>query len=488
MAQKTQANAAVPRKQDFNRGHLGSNNFSIGHDFSVTKSTLQSVFKKDFPEHGTYGRADLAKPPRLGDVMHIDDRFNERASETVKAFEYQSIPKPVLLDVANKLSHTNFKMDSDTSKINSFHTTHNHFFKPKMGDTFSPLQQIQTTQVSSVPQGDREKAEKPISDYKYKFTGIDTTKNRVERARCMHDDGPPTIKGDNRLGHFTSVSRTQFQGDWAPKVPILPVPPSYNVPVGDPDKEKTKWSVMQSSYDDYTDALKSHTPFDTQGVSSKLRKTNYKERDGHGVWDSYETTMTSAFPAKTVDLSRSSPSKHRNESDFPPGDREAIRDKERMSLTTSRFYHGSPALGLHNRIVSGANRRTQSNVWFGDPDLDKRYYSTSTKEVFQPKRVPYSYDRQSHYIPSSIPIDYCRNSMTYEATTSTDFPDPRQERMVPNAKALESLQSSHIKPPQKHMTFNTTHQDEFVPKPLQNFVYDSGRLQRSSVPLGTMAI
>ena len=29
--------------------------------------------------------------------------------------------------------------------------------------------------------------------------------------------------------------------------------------------------------------------------------------------------------------------------------------------------------------------------------------------------------------------------MKYEATTSTDFPDPKQERMVPNSKALESV-------------------------------------------------
>ena len=101
---------------------------------------------------------------------------------------YYLVPSYILFqDVANKLSVTNFKMDSDTKKIDSFHTTHNHYFKPKVEDGFAPLAQIHTTQVSSIPQGDREKAELPISDYKYKFSGIDTNKNRVLRARNMHN-------------------------------------------------------------------------------------------------------------------------------------------------------------------------------------------------------------------------------------------------------------------------------------------------------------
>ena len=58
---------------------------------------------------------------------------------------------------------------------------------------------------------------------------------------------------------------------------------------------------MQSSYNDYSEAMRLHTPFDTSDVSGKLRRTNYKERDGHGVWDNYETTTSSAFPSKTVD-------------------------------------------------------------------------------------------------------------------------------------------------------------------------------------------
>lgn len=475
---------AVPKAQDYNKGHLGANNFTIGHDNSITKSTLKSVFKKDFPEHSAYGRSEVAKLPRLGDVMHVDEKFNTRASETATSFEYTAMAKPVLLGVANKFSHTNFKMDSDTSKVESFNTTHNHFFPPRQAE--GRLKQIHTTQISSIPQGDREKADLPISDYKYKYLGVDTSKYRTERAKNMHNEGPPTIKGDERLGHFTSVSRTQFQGDWAPRVPILPVPRTLNVPIGDVEKENTKMSVMQSSFMNYGADMAAHKPFDTRQVSGKLRRTNYKERDGHGTWEDYETSMNNAYPAKTVDLIHHT-MKHRNTSDFPEGDREPIRDKERMNLTTSKFYHGNPARGLHNRIVSGANKLTESQVWFGDPELQKNFYSTTTGEVFEPKKAPYTYDRQSHYKPTSIPVDYYKNNMTYEATASRDYPDPHQERMVPNPKALERISRSHIKAQAPHMNLSTTHQEQFTQKPLNKFLYDSGRMQKSSVPLGTMA-
>ena len=74
-------------------------------------------------------------------------------------------------------------------------------------------------------------------------------------------------------------------------------PRKQNIPVGDPDKEFTKLSVTRSSFDNHNVLLKPHT----SEVGGQLRKTNYKERDGHGAWDKYETTMISAFPAKSVD-------------------------------------------------------------------------------------------------------------------------------------------------------------------------------------------
>ena len=36
------------------------------------------------------------------------------------------------------------------------------------------------------------------------------------------------------------------------------------------------------------------------------------------------------------------------------------------------------------------------------------------------------------------------NNMTYEATASRDYPDPHQERMVPNPKALERVRHTKM--------------------------------------------
>ena len=87
-------------------------------------------------------------------------------------------------DIANKLRPTNFKMDADTSKVDSFHTTHNHYFCPRES-IFTPHAKVQTTK-SCIPQGDQEKAELPISDYKCRFAGIDTNENRTLKAKNMH--------------------------------------------------------------------------------------------------------------------------------------------------------------------------------------------------------------------------------------------------------------------------------------------------------------
>ena len=73
--------------------HLGPNNFTIGNDDRVTKSSLHSVFTNDYPAHNEYGRSELAKPPRLGDVMHKDDRMAERASETVRQFKLSCLAR-----------------------------------------------------------------------------------------------------------------------------------------------------------------------------------------------------------------------------------------------------------------------------------------------------------------------------------------------------------------------------------------------------------
>ena len=75
-------------------------------------------------------------------------------------------------------------MDADKSKVDSFHTTHDHYFQQRVGEDYRPPTQTQSIHGSSIPQGDILRAEVPISDYKYKFSGNDGAK--VVRAKNMH--------------------------------------------------------------------------------------------------------------------------------------------------------------------------------------------------------------------------------------------------------------------------------------------------------------
>ncbi len=71
-----------------------------------------------------------------------------------------------------------------------------------------------------------------------------------------------------------------------------------------------------------------------------------------------------------------------------------------------------PARGLHNTIVSGANLRTRSNVWFGEPTLGEMFYDTTTGKTFNPKSVPYSYHRENLMQKSVVPLNYYSECQT----------------------------------------------------------------------------
>ena len=65
-----------------------------------------------------------------------------------------------------------------------------------------------------------------------------------------------------------------------------------------------------------------------------------------------------------------------------------------------------PPLGIHTRIVSGANMRTRSTLLLGEPPLSGNFYHTTNVGTFSPKTVPYSYNRTKFYKNSDIPLNY----------------------------------------------------------------------------------
>ncbi|XP_033749400.1 testis-expressed protein 45-like [Pecten maximus] len=467
---------------------LSSTNFQVAQDMSVTPGSMQSVFKKDYPSYKHYGRDAEAERPALAEVMHRDGTyFREKASETTKSFSYKYMPKMVVPDVHRKLRSTNFKMDSDLSKVKSFQTMHDSYFTPKMDGDYERVQPVTALWAVNIPQGDREKADEPWSDYRDRYRGHDTSVHKVEKVPSMHEGGPPTVKGDARYTHFDTTHNSTFMGEFQTPIKSLPAPTGTNVPSGDPDKETVRETTMQYSFPNKAEAS-DYKPYMKDEVSKMLGKTNFKQVDGHCKYNDYQSTATVSYLPVTTPYQRYRPDRHRNHSDLPEGDHDEMRGGERVNLTTSRYYHGNPPSGLHNTIISGANLRTKSNVWFGEPRMSNTFYDTTTDDNFHPVTVPYTYNRAKFYKDSDIPLNYYDKSEAKHTSSWTDYKNPRRGKTVPNPVAINNLRKSHILPPlsgpQKH---STTHQVTFTPKDAELYSYDAGRLQKSSVPLGTMS-
>ena len=162
---------------------LSSSHFAIAQDEAATQPSLKSIFKKDYVPWDISSRPPAAIPPRPAEVLHRDARyFNEKASETTKAYQPKSLPNSAHKD--KKLSGTNFKMDRDLSKFDSFHTTHAlHYTPPTMEGNVS-FQPAAYPMQSFIPQGDPAKAPQPVSDYRDRYRGHDTKK--PFKAPSMH--------------------------------------------------------------------------------------------------------------------------------------------------------------------------------------------------------------------------------------------------------------------------------------------------------------
>lgn len=465
---------------------LNSTSFKIGQDDVFTKNAMSSIFKTDFPPYDLTGRTQGAKQPPLSEVMHRDASFfNERESETTKSFEYRHLPKPEIQGASGKLRITNFKMDRDLSKFNVFETVHNSYFTPKMSDTYKRYH-APTTRASYIPQGDKEKEPMPLTDYRDRFKGHDTTVHKTIRATSMHEGGPPTIKGDERNSNFQTTHNDSFIGAYVKPVQTLPVPPSYNVPTGDPRNVVERETTMNASYRDRS-AQSQRIHYTIEDVSRVLNRTNFKQTDGHYKWNDYRSTAATSYLPSIIPVERFKPVKASNHSDFPEGDMDPQRVIDRVSMTTNRFYHGNPPRGIHTSRVSGANVLTKSNVWFGEPPLGGAFYNTTHAGSFSAKSVPYSYNKYSFHKDSDVPLNYYGNNENNHTTSYADYQNPRQVRTAPNPVALNNIKKSHILPKDSATRFfSTTHNDTFTPKIAERYSYDAGKMQKSSVPLGTM--
>ena len=145
---------------------LRSSHFKVSNDDRVVYNNMKTTFHRDFPPLPVK-KTPAALPPIPADFMHRDcDKINLRNSETVHSYPEKTADLHDLPDKYTALYMTHFKMNSD-ERIDSFQTSHSHHFKPK--DLISAVDNShlgKNLRKSHFPQGDREKADEPISVYK----------------------------------------------------------------------------------------------------------------------------------------------------------------------------------------------------------------------------------------------------------------------------------------------------------------------------------
>ncbi|XP_038072133.1 testis-expressed protein 45-like [Patiria miniata] len=463
---------------------LSSSHFRIGNDRRLSRSALRrSTFTKDYIAHEHYGRVAASDPPAPADVMHRDPhQGSQNTTESNLAFTGRSIPK---VQMCLKLNKTNFKMDTD-ERVDVFHTTHASHYNPKPLSKSFPFD---NAMKSYVPQGDKEKEKMPMSDYRDNFLGHDTRVVKVKKAPCMHDGGPSTIRGEDRTHkQFASSTEEQFPGRYLPYVAVKPDLLGSNIPRGDQEKLVHKDTTQLLSYPKPGSA--NYRIYRRDNALTRLGDTNYKV--GHAKkYDKFETTAAQSFqldqmPAPTEIIPYES-----NASSLPEGDRNPERVKSRVTTTNYTFYHKKPPGNFRNDIISGANKLTSSEVAFGVPSQYSAYYSTTQTDNYPAFHVPVERVAGHEKIRSKVPLDYYGNGTEVDtSTTKDDFPSWREMPLHTVSKeTLAKLRRSNITPPlHGDREFNTTHLTSYTAKRVDRYQYDSGKLQRSTVPLGTMTI
>lgn len=119
--------------------------------------------------------------------------------------------------------------------------------------------------------------------------------------------------------------------------------------------------------------------YNRSAVASKLQQTHFDQTDGTGKYDNYSTTFKDSYVPLAAPEKGWKMSKHRNHSDLPQGD-----PKPFIASTTHKIDFVPNRVDKVN-LVKGADKRTASNVEFGDPDQMNSFYSTTMRDEFTPK-------------------------------------------------------------------------------------------------------
>nr|XP_002120880.1 testis-expressed protein 45-like [Ciona intestinalis] len=461
---------------------LASSHYKISHDERFIPASLKSTFHKDYVPPISNLKPGAALPPRPSEFMHRDvAKINTKISETCQAFPAKTSTHDDPRDKYSSLYKTNFKLDSD-KRIDTFSTTHERYYKPNPIGSQSTLPNLGSRWMKSTfPQGDKEKADEPISNYRGSFLSHDISKHQPRRAPSQHW-GCKTITGDAQ-SRFSTTHDSTFQGLWVNTAKSVPKHTSSSIPEGDKEKVTESTTTMRQSYQP---SFQGYSPQDRMESYSKLHATNYKMTDGHGRFDKYLSTQAECYqPINNVFSAVVKRDRDRNASDIPEGDMDPFRSHKRVNSTVARSHHKPLDLkkaSVHR--VNGSQLRTVSKVQLGEKELESSFYETTCDSTFHPVSV--EYNRVDSHPKSNVPLKYYGDEKV-APTTWSDFPSHDMARQHPHRVALENLRETHFMPPHGDQRFfSTTHDSHYTPKRVTKFNVDPGRLQRSSIPIGTM--
>lgn len=272
---------------------LSSSHVKIGNDARYIQGCWDSTFDSHFKPPTGKLRPEAALPPLPARFMHGDDgKIDRVVSETREAYHKKSrISNSQNQDKYSALYKTNFKPNSDR-RIDGFNTTHDFFFRPK--HVSRPIQNSQLAARwagSSFPQGDKEKADVPMSVYHSGFVGHDTSKLKTDRAKPQHWGGVPTIKGD-KLGRFCTTHNDTYHGITNQRPASFPKHYWSTIPEGDKQKVMEMSTTMRKAF---TPQTSDYSPQDSNKSYQKLFKTNFTQRDGKETGERFESVARESF-------------------------------------------------------------------------------------------------------------------------------------------------------------------------------------------------
>ncbi|GAA6235333.1 uncharacterized protein LOC108896134 [Lates japonicus] len=395
-------------------------------------------FKEDFQPCSSK-KVEPVPPAITAQVDHRDLRhIKEYLSEATASYHRHPLPQITRTPRWAKLC-TNFKMQTDPGEAaSSFLTTQSQKFQPQPFQA-PPTPFRLTEAIKKIEQEEKF----PESTNKATFTlhhGSPVIKPTVKHL----EEGFPTIKGDGCHRNIISQYKDSFQGAWSQAAQLMDKPSS--VSMGDPVKIVERETTHAASFSRPTPC------------SQPVVKHRLKLNLGNFSKAPWSSTSKEAFCyhkiGDPVVLTRGT----QQYSSFPKGDTDMSRNKERMSVTTTRISFSELNHTEHPVYAPGPELMTKSNVQFSPHRLSGQYYTTTTKEHYGKQEGERA--RPAIQLPCKI-LSGSEPALTL-STSKAHFLPFKARKQTP----CLSQQRSHIRFPLAEQHFRTTHSEVYTAKPL----------------------